>query len=386
MPRIKVCGVFVNYISHMKLPKNKIFSREEFFGSRLYDAEKQEEYFLGKENFVKGKKNVGLSSPQKVSLNITRGCNLKCKHCFTNAGTPDQNELTSEELFKLIDQMKDAGSFFMAIGGGEPLLRNDLFEVIGYARDHFIAVSIVTNGLLINEEIARKFNTFNLDTITVSLDGLEENHDYIRGRGNFKKTIESLKTLRKYCRTAKLAIRFTVNRRNINECEKMIRLAERLSLDFIRLTPMLLLGRVEKNQDLLITQDQYICFLKDTQNIESKIKVVLPHREDANKWFICPEDFGCHCGKEACWITQTGDFYPCIFFGEKFLAGNIKNEKFLDLWDKAKNMVKLNGNETCKNCVEYKKCRGGCRARALREYGDINAVEPLCPLRKNMIY
>ncbi len=401
--------------------KNKLFFQKEFFGSRLYDAGSQKEYFLNKENTsvvekiiysgnknkvdlrglekdlteknllaseiipVKNKEGYGLSSPQRISLNITRKCNLNCRHCFTDSGNTDKNELSTEELFKLVDQMRDAGSFFITIGGGEPLMRQDLFEIIKYARNNFIAVSLVTNGLLIDEKTAKNLGALNLNTITVSLDGLEKNHDYIRGKGNFEKAVNGLKTLKKHCRTAKIATRVALNRLNIGEYGELIKIAENLSLDLIRLTPMLLLGRAKNSRELLITQNEYISFLENARKINHGIKLVLPDQGDPEKWFVSPEDFGCHCGKEACWITQTGDFYPCIFFGDGFLAGNIRNEEFLDLWNKAKNMVKLEGNETCRNCDNYKKCRGGCRARTLSTCGDINAVDPLCPLRKNKI-
>ena len=308
---------------------------------------------------------------------------MRCKHCFTSSGNIDLDELSTEELFNLIDQMRDAGIFFLAIGGGEPLLRDDLFQVIKYARENFIAISIVTNGLLINKEIAKNFDALNLKTITVSIDGLEKTHDQLRGKGNFRKTINKIKILRKYCHTATLAIRITVNSLNINEYNELIKIAEGLSLDLIRFTPILLLGRTKDNQDLLINQNEYIRFLKNTQNIKSKIKLELPNKKDERKWFAPPGEFGCHCGKEVCWITQSGNFYPCIFFGDNFVAGNIKNEKFLDLWTKSKNMVRLSGNEICNNCSEFKKCRGGCRARALSEYKDINAIDPFCPLKKN---
>lgn len=335
------------------------------------------------------KKSDGLSAPLRVSLNITKKCNLRCKHCFNDAGNPDSNELTTEELFNLIDQMKDAGTFFLAIGGGEPLLRDDLFQVIKYARENFIAVSIVTNGLLINKEIAKKFNELNLNTITVSIDGLEKSHDQNRGEGNFRKTIKKIKILRKYCQTATLAMRVTIDSLNINEYKELIKLAEKLSLDVIRFTPILLLGRAKDNQDLLINQEEYIRFLKNTQGIKSKIKLDLPGKSRIKLNFpgkddiVHPGEFGCHCGKEVCWITQSGNFYPCIFFGDNFVAGNVKNERFLDLWTKAKNIVRLCGNGICNNCSEYKKCRGGCRARALSEYKDINAIDPFCPLKKN---
>jgi len=344
----------------MKLANHKIFFHEEFFGSRIYNTKNQEEYFFDNDSTIiikkilssnyknnltlnelkiknelikkglltsdvvciKGisEKNDGLSSPLRVSLNITRKCNLRCKHCFSDSGNPDPNELTTEELFNLIDQMKDAGTFFLAIGGGEPLLRDDLFRIIKYARENFIAVSIVTNGLLINKEIAKKFDELNLNTITVSIDGLEKTHDQVRGKGNFRKAINKIKILRKYCRTAPLAMRVTINSLNIDEYKELIRLAEKLSLDLIRFTPILLFGRVKDNQDLLINQNEYIRFLENTQNIKSKIELDLPGKSRIKIDFsgkddiVRPGEFGCHCGKEACWITQSGDFYPCIFF------------------------------------------------------------------------
>lgn len=406
----------------MELLNHKIFFIEEFFGSKIYNSQDQDEHFFNKEttinikkifsgdcngtadlqklrdnlaekrlltsdvDYIEHKETTGLSAPLKISLNITKKCNLKCKHCLTDAGNFDSNELTTAELFGLIDQMREAGSFFITIGGGEPLLRDDLFEVIKYARENFIAVSIVTSGLLIDEANAKKLDAFKLDTITVSLDGLEKNHDQIRGVGNFRKTIDKIKILRKNCKTAKLAARITINSLNINEYKELIGLAEDLSLDLMRFTPLLLLGRAKENQGLLISQDEYIHFLRDIQDVKAKIKLILPNQGDDRKWWVSPDDFGCHCGKEACWITQTGDVYPCIFFGDKFLAGNIKKEKFINLWEKSKSMVELRGNPLCKKCLEYKKCRSGCRARALWEYGDINAVDPLCPLRENMIH
>ncbi len=205
--------------------------------------------------------------------------------------------------------MKDAGTFFLAIGGGEPLLRDDLFKVIKYARENFIAVSLVTNGLLINKEIAKKFDALNLNTITISIDGLERTHDQVRGEGNFRKAINKIKVLRKYCHTATLAMRATINSLNITEHKELIKLAEWLSLDLIRFTPILLLGRVKNNRDLLINQDEYIRFLENIKDIKSKIKLDFPGKSRMKLDFpgedniVHPGEFGCHCGKEVCWIT-----------------------------------------------------------------------------------
>ena len=405
----------------MKLANHKIFFHEEFFGSRIYNTKNQEEYFFDKDStaiikkilcgnyqdnpiinkiknnlikkglltsdivYIENKNSDGLSAPLRVSLNITRKCNLKCQHCFSDSGNSDPNELTTQELFSLINQMKNAGTFFLALGGGEPLARDDLFKVIKYARENFIAVSIVTNSLLVDKEIAKKLSELNLKAIIISIDGLEKNHDKIRGKGNFKKAINKIKILRKCCPITKLAMRVILNSLNINEHRELIKLAKSLSLNLIRFTPMLLLGRATNHQDLLVNQEEYIRFLENIQNVKSKITLEFPGKNDERKWFTPPKEFGCHCGKEVCWITQSGDFYPCIFFGDNFIAGNIRNESFLDLWTKSKNMVKLCGDEICNNCPNFLKCRGGCRARALSKYKDINAVDPLCPLKRNKL-
>jgi len=331
------------------------------------------------------KEPIGLKYPTRVSINITRQCNLHCKLCLSSSGKSDSGELTTEELFDLIDQMKKVDKPLLAIGGGEPLIRKDIFQVIAYARMNGIPVSIVTNSLLVTEQTAELLESLDLYTITVSIDGLEKNHDLVRGKGNFKRAIEKIKILRKYCKTTKLAMRVTVNTCNLKDCKKLIKLAETLSFDTIRLTPALPLGRAKENQNLLISQEQYIQFLKDCHGVKSKIQVLLPDQSNKDPEMIRQGEFGCHCGKETCWITQTGELYPCIFFGKHYVAGNIRDESFLSLWKKAKEMVRLCGNDTCNTCGNYKNCRGGCRSRALWLYNDINAIDPYCPLKKNKL-
>lgn len=403
----------------MKLLNNKIFFREEFFGSIIYNTLKKEYYFFDKyytaqikklfqgnnknslgldkfkkdlikgglftpDFFIIGNKKVNdLSAPLRVFLDITYKCNLQCKHCFANSQKFNLNELTTKDLLKLIDQMRNTGTFFLSIGGGEPLIRNDIFHIIEYARKNFIAVSITTNGLLINKEKAKEFNKLNLNTITVSIDGLEKAHDRIRGKGTFKKTIEKIKILRRYCQTAALAVRTTINSLNINEYKKLIKLAKKLSLDSIKFNPIRLFGKTKDNQYLLISQDEYINFLKNVQKLKDKLKIDLPKLDNKKYWFVGLQGFGCHGGKETCNISPSGDFSPCIFLGNEFIVGNIKNESFLNLWTKTKKIARFSGNEICNNCSEYKNCRGGCRSRALFGYKDINAIDPFCPLKKN---
>jgi radical SAM protein with 4Fe4S-binding SPASM domain len=403
------------------MKNQKLFIIEELFGCRIYDSHNQKEYLFNKRitgtikkylkyqnkaiifnkikslchkdfvstdiTLISNKSRIGLSAPSKISFNLTRNCNLRCKHCLNNAGYSDDNELTKDDLFKLFDELVGIGTFFITFGGGEPLTRKDLFEIIRYARSKCIAVSLVTNSLLIDKKIAQKLNSLSLHTISVSLDGLRKNHDYIRGRGSFNKTLIKLKLLRKYIKTAQLAIRVTINSQNIDDCEALIKIAEDLSFDLIRLTPVLPFGRALENLDLLLSQDQFAKFIKKCERLrsKSKIKIVLPSDEE-NPLNSANGDFGCHCGKEACWVSQTGDVSPCLFFGDAYTIGNIKEKPFLILWRKAKNKVILSGNKICNHCSNYVNCRGGCRARALWQNNNINAVDPYCLLRKNKAF
>lgn len=365
---------------------------EEFFGCRLYDSETMTENYYDKKQtkevlklpdlaVIEHEPTADLSSPLKISFNITKKCNIQCKHCFMSANAhAEDGELTTEELYKLFDDMQRHGTFFICIGGGEPLIRPDIFRVLNYARDNDIAVSLVSNGLLITEGVAKKLN--NLDTIWISFDGLEKNHDNIRGKGTFKKTVENIKILRKYCK-GKIAMRNSVNSQNLSDIEGLIRLAERLKVDAIRFTPMLLAGRATSHRELLMSQDQYIKFLADIEKMESDVQIIHPNTVHSKKFWVNPDDFGCHCGKEASWIMQTGEYSPCIFYGEDYNVGNIKDEDYIELWKKSIERGHVCGNMTCKTCSNYKRCRGGCRARALWEYGDIDDVDPLCPLRRN---
>lgn len=394
----------------------KVYFLEEYFGARIYDPQKKEELFLDKiqtkkvksclakrtsipdlQNIIKLKikndfrvniinnpQTEHLTSPMKVSLNFTKECNLRCRHCLNSSeGIKDSDELALKDYTNLFKQMKQSGSFFITFGGGEPLIRNDLFEIISCAIDNDIAVSLVTNGLLIDNSKAKMMGSLNLDTITISIDGVKENHEYIRGSGTYEKAINSIKILRKHCNNAKIAIRTTINSRNIGDYRELIKLAEELNVDMIRFTPILFLGRAKDNIDLFIKQSDYLLFLKVIRDITSKVKIVIPTLINDKKWFVSANNFGCHCGKEACWIDQNGNFYPCIFFGNNYCAGNLREDSFIDLWHKSVNMVKLPGNEKCKKCLMYKQCRGGCRARALCNESNINAIDPLCPLNKN---
>ena len=376
----------------------RYFIVNEFFGSRVYDSITKKEIFLDKENTVKVKSileneyseisncqdNVKrLSAPLKISMNITKLCNLRCKQCFSDSGEIKNTELTTKEVCKLFDDMHENGTFFICIGGGEPLMRKDLLEILDYGNRKQLAISIVSNGLLLNKELISELNTKNLDTFWISLEGLEENHEYLRGKGTFKKAINAIELLQKEFK-GKRAIRVSLNKYNVDEYLDLIKIAEQFSVDIIRFTPIISFGRA-KNEDLTISQEQYISFLQKIKKVKSNVEIIHPGMVHNKKFWVDSNDFGCHCGKEAIWVDETGTYSPCIFLGNSYNLGNIKDDNYMDLWKKSLEVMTIEGNSTCKECGNYNACRGGCRARVFDQTGKLNGVDPLCPLRRNIM-
>lgn len=371
----------------------RYFIVEEYFGIRVYDSKTKKEYYFNLDEedkikdmletqyvFISNKREKQLSAPLKISMNLTKKCNLRCIQCFSSSGVIKEPELTTGDLFKLFDDMLQNGTFYICLGGGEPFTRKDIFDILRYGKDKQLAVSVVSNGLLLTRDVIEKLNDLDLDYLWISFEGLKENHERLRGTGTFDKTLEKLQLLKDYYK-GRTALRMSINKYNIGEIESLVKIAEEYSIDLIRFTPLLSFGRA-KDKDLTISQKQYIEFLQCVHNIKTdKVKVVYPNMQ-SNKLWVGTNGFGCHCGKEAIWIDEKGTVSPCIFWGEKFNVGNIKDSSYMELWNKCLDSSKIEGNSVCLNCKNYKVCRGGCRARSLFEFGNLDEVDPLCPLKK----
>lgn len=374
----------------------RYFIVNEFFGIRVYDSKLKKEYYYehsvseqikkmleGDYNLINQPRHQEFSAPLKISMNLTKKCNLRCIQCFSDSGDLKEKELSTQEIYNLFDDMQKNGTFYICLGGGEPFTRPDLFNILNYGKEKQLAISIVSNGLLLTKDIILKLNDMDLDYLWVSFEGLKENHEKLRGKKTFDLTLKKLDLLKKHY-TGKTALRMSINKFNINECEDLVRIAEEYDIDLIRFTPLLSFGRA-KDQDLVLNQDEYIKFLKNVREIKSEnVNIVYPNMKNDNKIWIGHNGFGCHCGKEAIWLDELGNISPCIFWGEKYNIGNIKNESYMDLWVKNLESSKIVGNKVCESCKSYKACRGGCRARVLDLYNNLDDVDPLCPLKKQI--
>ena len=134
--------------------------------------------------------------PTIVTLELTNECNLRCKHCYSFLGEKLENELTYEEIKRLLRELHDLGTMEIELGGGEPLLRPDLMKIINATQSSDFEITLITNGILIKKETPKKLSNFSIKHVQISLDGLKEAHEYIRGKGTFESAIRAIKELR----------------------------------------------------------------------------------------------------------------------------------------------------------------------------------------------
>jgi len=169
-----------------------------------------------------------IAPPIYVFWDATGKCNLRCIHCRELSKT-DSEDLAYHDIIRLIDDLCDLGVEFLGILGGEPLLRDDLFEIISYSKEKGLSIGLGTNGTLINSNTARIIKQNDVDICFVSIDGPERINDSIRGKGSFRKAINGIKNLKDL--KIPVGIRMTLMPHNINEWKDVIDLSILLDVE-----------------------------------------------------------------------------------------------------------------------------------------------------------
>jgi len=358
-------------------------------------------------------------APFLVVWNYTGACNLRCKHCYEDAGEGrTSDELTTEEAKRVIDEFEEAGVVAIAFSGGEPLIRSDIWEVAGYAKQKGFYVSVATNGTLITPEVAQRMKEV-FDYVEISLDGFEETHDEFRGiPGIWRKTCEGIRN----CVAAGIdtCVAITATKRNLKEIPALVdfvkgdlgarrvivfnyvpvgRAKEIVDQDLEpeereELLKFLYLKMIEGNGKLICysTAPQYsVVSLKFAYGLYGSAPcvyggVVATHftsegllqslrgRTEKLAEFIG----GCGAGRLYCGLEPNGDIVPCVFMPIRI--GNIRRDRIRDVWDKSEILWKLRDRERLVGCgeCEYKYVCGGCRARAYGYFGDVGGPDPGC--------
>lgn len=283
-----------------------------------------------------------------VFLELTRGCNLRCKHCLNNSGVAEENQLTIEECYDLITKLSKAGIQEIRFTGGEPLIFNGIYELMKYATEQGIFVSIGTNGTLITKDVAQKLKDNGLKRAVVSLDGTKDMHDIIRGKGNYDKTIEAIKFLNDVGISIK--VNSVIMRSNM---EDVIKLAKQLHKEKISIFIRRFIesGRGANLKDNMLSKSDYKYVNECLKAELDSGPYVRGHYirltdEGKNSRIKLPFELrnGCKAGQRALVITPNGDVHFCGFLAAQGFPAlsNIKDiYNWNEFWKKLQQENKL---------------------------------------------
>lgn len=334
-----------------------------------------------------------------VAWEITRNCNLSCKHCRAAATNgPYSGELDTPASLALLDQIAQVGKPIVILTGGEPLLRPDIFEVARYGTRLGLRMVMAVNGTLITKEIAEQIRNAGIQRISVSLDGATPAvHDRFRGvDGAFAGSLAGLELARR----AGIAfqINTTITKANLDQIPQIQSLAVKLGAVAHHIFLLVPTDRGKYILDQAISAAEYEETLNWFYDQRGKTPLQLkatcaPHyyrilrqRSRAEGIAVSYESHGldavtrgCLGGTGFCFISHTGIVQPCGFLNLN--CGDVTRASFADIWRTSDIFLSLRDFDQLKGkcgACEYKRVCGGCRARAYEATGDYLAEEPLC--------
>jgi len=345
-----------------------------------------------------------------VVWNVTRACNLKCRHCYAHAvERSGEKELTTEQALTMIDDLADFGVPVILFSGGEPLVRRDIVTLASYAVDKGIRAVISTNGTLITKEVARELRRVGLSYVGISLDGMEKINDQFRGKkGAFEAAMSGIKN----CQDAglKVGLRFTINRLNMDEIPRIFDLLEASNIPRVCFYHLVYAGRgsdlmaqdldqkeTRRAVDLITDRTKAL----HDRGIPTEVLTVDNHADGPYLYLrmlreknprakevlqLLKMNEGNSSGRGIGCISWDGSVHADQFW-RHYSFGNILLRPFSQLWTDLSNplMARLKEKKKyvrgrCSSCHWLDICGGNFRVRAEAATGDPWAPDPACYL------
>ncbi|MGB6057368.1 MAG: mycofactocin radical SAM maturase, partial [Microthrixaceae bacterium] len=324
----------------------------------------------------------GLDAPICLTWELTYACNLSCVHCLSSSGRRDPRELSTEECFAVIDELERLQVFYVNIGGGEPMLRSDFFEILEYAAAHNVGVKFSTNGTFIDEAAAQRLASMDYLDIQISIDGADASvNDLIRGEGSFAAARTAMDNL-SAANFGAFKISVVATRHNVDQLDGFKEIADSYGAQ-LRVTRLRPSGRAVDSWDEL----------HPTQEDQRTLYHWLLDRPDVltGDSFFHLSALGeslpglnlCGAGRVVCLIDPVGDVYACPFvIHDQFLAGNIRDDGgFTKVWRESDLFLSLREPDSegaCTSCGSYDACQGGCMATKFFVGLELTDPDPEC--------
>ena len=308
---------------------------------------------------------------RNLFLELTLRCNERCLHCGSSAGDVPSDELSVEQYKEFLTQLKaDMGTegFMLCITGGEPLLRKEFFEIMGFAHELGFKWGMTSNGTLITEEVAKKLKEVGMGTISISLDGLPETHDaFRRTPGGWKKAMDGVMNLLRVGGFQAVQITTVCSHKSILELDALYDILKNVDIDSWRVVNMDPIGRAKLHPELLLTKEDYKYLFEFIRNKRIAGEPVcygcshylgMEYEREVRDWY-----FLCTAGLYTASIMVNGDITACLDIERRpeFIQGNILKDNFKDVWENKFQIFRRDLSqdcEKCRNCSEQKFCHG----------------------------
>jgi AdoMet-dependent heme synthase len=321
-----------------------------------------------------------------IAWELTRNCNLNCVHCRASATLgPHADELSTDECRRILNDIAGFAAPVIILTGGEPLLRDDIFDIIEYGVGKGLRLVIAINGTLLDEEKARALKDKGIQRVSMSLDGKDSaSHDSFRGvEGSFDSVMKAAGILRSV--GLPFQINTTVTRLNVEDLGAIYDLVKSIDAVAWHIFLLVPVGRGEGLKGKELDTEKYEEVLEWLYGIEKRneleIKVTCaPHyyrivKEKGDT----PKSAGCLAGKSFMFISHKGEAQPCGYL--EMASGNVRKQGVKKVWEESpvfgqlRDLSQYRGK--CGGCRYLKIC-GGCRARAREMFGDFLNEEPYC--------
>jgi mycofactocin radical SAM maturase len=325
----------------------------------------------------------GLDAPICLTWELTYACNLSCVHCLSSSGRRDPRELSTDECKEVIDELERMQVFYVNIGGGEPTVRSDFWELVDYATEHHVGVKFSTNGVKITPDVAHRLATSDYVDVQISLDGATADvNDKVRGAGSYDTALRAMQNLAD-AGFKGFKISVVMTRENVSQLDAFKAIADRFDAQ-LRITRLRPSGRgADVWDELHVTAEQqrqlYDWLVANGDNVLTGDSFFhLAAYGDA-----LPGLNLCGAGRVVCLIDPVGDVYACPFaIHENFLAGNVRSAGgFTTVWRESELFADLRSPQTggaCTSCSAFDSCRGGCMAAKFFTGLPLDGPDPEC--------
>lgn len=308
---------------------------------------------------------------KNLFLELTMRCNEHCLHCGSYCGDRKSSELSFDQYKKILTEITEdfnVKDIMLCITGGEPLLRQDFFDIMTYAKNLGFRWGMTSNGTLITPEVAQKLYEAGMSTISISIDGLEQTHDEFRQTpGGYKKAMQGIQNLIDIGKFKHIQATTVVTHKNIDELDQLFAIFNDIDIDSWRIIGIEPIGRALSYPELLLTKEDHkrlFEFIRDKRKAGEPVVygcshyLGLDYEGEVREWY-----YFCGAGTTIASITANGDIISCLDIERRpeLLQGNVLVDRFSDVWyNRFKNFrIDLSDKcSKCQSCTEKDRCHG----------------------------